>query len=195
MIVWPWPEDRSTPYGDGSSRRTEDADVRLAREVTDKLLTDDRTRRQRITVDVQDRVVLLTGVVDSRPTRAVAGAVVRDVYGVRDVCNGVRTRVGGVPPDTAGAPTADLMDVDAFDEMVACLQSPSPAGDGPGRTTRRQRGLRLVLLLAIACLPLGVLMVAFGWAGMLIACGIGALIVERLLHRTTGDAGSPPRGQ
>jgi hypothetical protein len=52
-----------------------------------------------------------------------------------------------------------------------------------------------VLLLAIACLPLGAFMVTFGWAGMLIACAIGALIVERLLHRTTRDAGSPPRGQ
>jgi osmotically-inducible protein OsmY len=68
-MVWPWPDDGSIPYGGRPARRAEDADVRLAREVTDKLLTDDRTRRQRIVVDVQDRVVLLTGVVDTRPTR------------------------------------------------------------------------------------------------------------------------------
>jgi hypothetical protein len=192
--VLPWPDDGSIPSRSGPARRTEDVDVRLAREVTDKLLTDDRTRRQRIVVDVQDRVALLTGVVDNRPTRAAAGTVVRDVPGVRDVCNGLRTRVSGAPAGDAAAPTGELMDVDAFDEMLAGLQTRPATEDRPGRVANWQPGLRLVLILAVVCLPLGAIMVAFGWAGLLIACGIGALITERLLHRRAGGGTlSPPQ--
>jgi hypothetical protein len=121
--------------------------------------------------------------------------VVRDVPGVRDVCNGLRTRIGGVPADDAAAPGGDLMDVDAFDEMVAGLQSRPPAGSGSERAVRRRSRLRPVLFLAMVWLGLGAIIVAFGWAGILIACAIGALLLDRLLHRNAGDAGSPPPGQ
>lgn len=173
MMMWPWPDDWPVPR-DGRLPHDEDPDERLARQITAGLLIDDRTRRQRIAVEVQNRVVLLRGVVDTGPTREAATTVVRSVPGVRDVCNGLRTRVSG--PD----------DDEEFDEIVGGLDDLTA-----GRRSRLRggSGVPLILLLAVVCLPVGALAAAFGPAAMAAAFVAAAVLVvgvHRFRHRPAG---------
>lgn len=87
-MVMPW------PYFDDafSSRRpqqppVETNDERLTRLVTERLHQDPRTRRQPITVTVQNRVVILAGSVDSTDAQFAAGDRAWEIPGVFDVCN------------------------------------------------------------------------------------------------------------
>ncbi|MFI7609332.1 BON domain-containing protein [Micromonospora sp. NPDC049366] len=85
MLPWPYPDEpASGPEGDPGPQ---DEDVRLAALVAQGLCNDWSTRRQQITVTVQNRVVILTGTVGSPQARAAAGQLAWDVPGVFDVCN------------------------------------------------------------------------------------------------------------
>ncbi|MGC4897083.1 BON domain-containing protein [Micromonospora sp. DT31] len=86
VMPWPYPE-LPFPHG-GSGPR--DADTRLAAAVAQRLSTDWSTRRQQITITVQNRVVILAGMVAAPETRRIAGELAWDVPGVFDVCNALR---------------------------------------------------------------------------------------------------------
>ncbi|WP_349881190.1 BON domain-containing protein [Micromonospora sp. HUAS YX12] len=85
-MPWPYPE---FPYT-GGGPEPDDADTRLASLVAQRLSADWTTRRQQITVTVQNRVVILAGLVADPQTRLVAAELAWDVPGVFDVCNSLR---------------------------------------------------------------------------------------------------------
>lgn len=160
-MMWPWPDDGWGLPGAQRPPRSVHPDVRLTYEVADALLADDRTRRQRITVEVQNGVVLLSGTVPDRRTADVVTAVVCAVPGVREVSDTMR---GG------------RRESDTFDEIVAAL---SPRAE----PTRRIPGRGRVLLVAVVLLLLGWLVMSLGTPGVLIAIGVGAAMLEMTLRR------------
>lgn len=88
VLPWPW------PYPDDHSFRAvwdqpehHDEDVRLAALVAQRLAADWSTRRQQITVLVQNQVVILSGQVGGPEARRAASELAWDVPGVVDVCN------------------------------------------------------------------------------------------------------------
>ncbi|MEU8072740.1 BON domain-containing protein [Micromonospora sp. NPDC048169] len=85
-MPWPYPEFPFT----GGGPDPDDADTRLASLVAQRLSADWTTRRQQITVTVQNRVVILAGLVADPATRLVAAELAWDVPGVFDVCNALR---------------------------------------------------------------------------------------------------------
>jgi hypothetical protein len=162
-MMWPLPNDGSFPYGPREPHRAEGPELRLTYQVAEALLADDRTRRQRITVEVQNRVVLLTGVVDCQQTREAAITVTRAVPDVRDVCDGLRMRVAGAPFEPGTSAITGLSVADAFDEIVAGLDADEPSPERPVGEERQLGGILLVLLAAVGCLLVGVLiLVALG---------------------------------
>ncbi|KAB1903884.1 BON domain-containing protein [Micromonospora sp. AMSO1212t] len=86
VMPWPYPEFPFT----GGGPEPDDADTRLASLVARRLSADWTTRRQQITVTVQNRVVILAGLVADPQTRLVAAELAWDVPGVYDVCNALR---------------------------------------------------------------------------------------------------------
>ncbi|WP_433495969.1 BON domain-containing protein [Micromonospora sp. CA-248089] len=86
VMPWPYPEFPFT----GGGPEPDDADTRLASLVAQRLSADWTTRRQQITVTVQNRVVILAGLVADPQTRLVAAELAWDVPGVFDVCNALR---------------------------------------------------------------------------------------------------------
>ncbi|MFG1714819.1 BON domain-containing protein [Micromonospora sp. NPDC049203] len=86
VMPWPYPEFPFT----GGGPDPDDADTRLASLVAQRLSADWTTRRQQITVTVQNRVVILAGLVADPATRLVAAELAWDVPGVFDVCNALR---------------------------------------------------------------------------------------------------------
>lgn len=87
VLPWPFPDDDAhpdvpAPTGD---------DTRIAAEVAQRLSGNRFTRRQRISVEVQNRVVILAGTVDTADVRATAGHLAWGVAGVVDVCNALRS--------------------------------------------------------------------------------------------------------
>lgn len=83
MTPWPYPEHHHFHNQDHPL----DEDLRLAALVAQRLSIDWTTRRQQIAVTVQNRVVILTGLVADRATRRAASELAWDVPGVFDVCN------------------------------------------------------------------------------------------------------------
>lgn len=83
MTPWPYPD---FPFA-GDEPVPDAEDVRLAALVAQRLSLDRTTRRQRIAVSVQHRVVILTGTVADREARVAAGELAWDIPGVFDVCN------------------------------------------------------------------------------------------------------------
>ncbi|MFG1780715.1 BON domain-containing protein [Micromonospora sp. NPDC049051] len=86
---WPYPEEggfRPEPPGPAP----DDEDGQLAALVAQRLSSDWATRRQQIVVTVQNRVVILAGIVAGPENRRVAGEIAWDVPGVVDVCNALR---------------------------------------------------------------------------------------------------------
>ncbi len=116
-MMWPMPDDGFYWAGRRFSA-TDSPDVRLAFRVAERLPADARSRR--VTVEVQNRVVLLTGTVDTRATKEALGELARSIGGVADVCNALRVDRDDVP--------------DAFAGIVADLPEPEPAPRGlPGK--------------------------------------------------------------
>ncbi|MFU8871663.1 BON domain-containing protein [Micromonospora sp. SL4-19] len=83
----PWPFPENNPFVGGDGAHDDDHDLRLAALVAQRLSADWATRRQQISVSVQNRVVILTGMVGDPNTRQAAGELAWDVPGVFDVCN------------------------------------------------------------------------------------------------------------
>nr|WP_091296534.1 BON domain-containing protein [Micromonospora halophytica] len=65
-------------------------DLRIEALVAQRLSIDWTTRRQQITVSVQNRVAILAGLVYGEEARRVAAELAWDVPGVFDVCNMLR---------------------------------------------------------------------------------------------------------
>jgi hypothetical protein len=99
-------------FEDGGSTYRQDPDIVLTYRVIARIVGSPALRRERITVEVRDRVVTLLGTVPSAQARLTAADVARRTPGVRDICN--RLRAGG------------RRQLDAFDELVAPYQAPSP---------------------------------------------------------------------
>lgn len=90
MTPWPMPEDwrRGHPAHRPAPRVS--VDKTLAEDVVAQLVRDERTRLQNIAVEVQNRVAILTGSVDTSELMYVAGGVAWRTPGVVDVCNMLR---------------------------------------------------------------------------------------------------------
>jgi hypothetical protein len=192
-MMWPLPDDGSGFQGARRPPAEIDRDVRLTYEVADALLADERTRRLRVTVEVQCGVVLLSGTVHDQQTAEAATAVVGQVAGVRDVCNAVRTRARTAPEADRGAlATSGQRDSEAFGEIVASLSLHDGSPGPPAAPRRRLPGTTQLLVVALILLPLAWLVLTLGWPGLLIACGVGAVMLEmnarRRAKRTGGSA-------
>lgn len=181
MMMWPLPDDGA--FSDSWRRvsAAHDSDVGLSYEVADRLLGDDRIRYQRVTVTVQNRVVLLAGVVDTPALKQVVSDAAFGVSGVADVCNALRVREPG------GSGTADDHQ---FQAMVAALQAGDPLRGE--RLTEPRRGSALALwaiAAAILWAVLLILMVRFGWAGVAVSCvvaGLALTVIGGRALRTRG---------
>ncbi|MFC3502816.1 BON domain-containing protein [Micromonospora krabiensis] len=86
-MTLPWPYPDESHFGPADDPDPLEEDVRLAALVAQRICVDWHTRRQQITVTVQNRVVILTGTVGSPGAREAAGELAWDVPGVFDVCN------------------------------------------------------------------------------------------------------------
>ncbi len=153
MMMWPFPDDGSFPPGSRRSPGTDDPDVRLTYDVAEALTADDRLRRRRMVVEVQNRVVLLSGPVDCRQTADAAVTVARNVAGVRDVCDGLRPRTRTVPGAVDGPVAATGPgERQAFEEIVARLAPRGGSLGSPDRIGAWPIGVVLALLVASLCL-------------------------------------------
>lgn len=87
-VLWPYPEDaffhRAQP---GHPVEREDVDQAVAEGVVARLLGHDLTGDQHIEVDVQNRVAILTGLVDSLDVVILAGDLAWQTPGIVDVRN------------------------------------------------------------------------------------------------------------
>ncbi|MBQ0895519.1 BON domain-containing protein [Micromonospora purpureochromogenes] len=90
-MPWPYPEHNPFPSG----HHPLEEDLRLAALVAQRLSIDWTTRRQQIAVTVQNRVVILTGMVTDQATRRAAAELAWDIPGVFDVCNALALFVRG----------------------------------------------------------------------------------------------------
>jgi hypothetical protein len=137
----------------------------------------------RITIEVQNGVVLLSGTVDAPQTRQTAGDTARHVDGVLDVCNDIHVnQPDGQPHDDATASTSD-----AFDEIARHLSEHlPPAGRTPRRAAKVTGGVLAALVLWAA---LCVLMVRYGPIGVAVTCAVAAIT----LHVAHGRRRRPRR--
>ncbi|WP_320068513.1 BON domain-containing protein [Micromonospora sp. RTGN7] len=88
VIPWPSPDDHSWPAEPDSGPADEDA--RLAAAVARRLGGDPTVRHEPVRVSVQNRVVILTGIVADPRARRAAGELAWAVTDVADVCNALR---------------------------------------------------------------------------------------------------------
>ncbi|RLP93352.1 BON domain-containing protein [Micromonospora sp. BL4] len=87
----PWPLPDENWFADASHQPEQGSeDVRVEALVAQRLSIDSTTRRQQISVSVQNRVVILAGVVSDPETRQAAAELAWEVPGVFDVCNSLR---------------------------------------------------------------------------------------------------------
>ncbi len=203
MMMWPFPDDGFSGHAARRSTGSGDADVRLTREVAERLAADVRTRDQRITVQVQDGVVILTGALDDEDAKLVAAVTARSVAGVRDVCNAllVRGPDGATPPSPDRRPPDQLDGADRagphlFGEIVADLLTEDTRATGnPWGPLRRSTRLVLLLLAAVAWGFLSMLMVWQGWIAVL-GISVVAAMALTILHgraRRVADRGRARR--
>jgi hypothetical protein len=145
--MWPPPSDDDFRLG-REARPAASSDVRLTCQVIERILEDPRLSGERITVEVQNRVVTLIGTASSLYARVAAAELARSTPGVTDICNRVEL-----------ARSADITDgfeglrPDPFDELVAHW-------DDTREQPRLDRRTRKALLHAAA------VVVAFGAAGL-----------------------------
>lgn len=190
MMMWPFPDDGSFDSPSRGPRGADNPDTRLTHLVADRLLTDPLTRRQPITVEVQNQVVLLTGTVDCAETKRAAGDAARRTSGVHDVQNGLRVHPVQPPmsptvPSRTGPARNDTDDGQQFDEIVAGLTTDDRTSVGrTGALRQRTTVTLLVLFAALTWAVLSILMVRHGWIGVLVACAVGAMALAiRYLRR------------
>ena len=183
--MWP-PDDGSFSAGRRRFPETDDPDVRLTYHVAEALLNDARTRHQRVTVEVQNRVVLLGGVVDERSLKLVVRDIVCAVPGVTDTCDSLR-----VTRDNAEE--SGVSDEARFRSIVANLEVEEPYADH----SLGMPGMPVVVMWAVLAVTswsvLAVLMVTSQWAAVAVTCALIGLVVTVVnrRHRSRGDAGTP----
>lgn len=186
MMMWPPPDD---PSGSDPQRRfpaRADPDVRLTCQIADRLLADARIRRQRVTVKVQNRVVLLSGTVDAPAVKQAVADVARTTEGVVDVCNALSvTGVERYARDR-GDPTTEEQ---RYQTIIAALQAEDPTWVGRlAKPIGRSAVRAWVAVAVIVWATMSVLMVRFGWAGVAVTClvaGLALTIVRRRLRAAT----------
>lgn len=88
-LPWPLPDD-GWFVDTWQQAEPDDDDLRIAALVAQRLSIDWATRRQQISVSVQNRVVILAGLVHDAKASQVAAELAWDVPGVYDVCNTIR---------------------------------------------------------------------------------------------------------
>jgi hypothetical protein len=186
MMIWPIPDE---PFHRRDPR--EALDVQLACRVAEALAADSRVRRQGVTIEVQNGVVMLTGAVDGPQARAAIVAAARDVSGVRDVCNALRLKDDGSAARDAefDGTTMTTDSADAFGEIAARLASGDPEEQKGGRVST----VVLVCLLMAIIVLLAVLIGMFGWPAILIGCAVAATIVEMRRSRRRREGKRPGR--
>ena len=165
MMGWPFPDDGYPDWARHRLPPTDDPDVRLTYRVARELAADDLLRGQRITVEVQQGVVLLTGTVDGEQARRTAGLMARTVDGVRDVSNALRV------PDAEAAAAGTGMP--RFEDVVADLHI--------SEERRWPRRLAVAVLGGLTWAALCVLMVEFGAIGVLVTCAAVAVTLSVVL--------------
>jgi len=174
MTMWPMPDD-----GFAGRRRPpsiHDPDALLACTVADRLVGYADLRHQNITVEVQNRVVMLTGTVGSHHVKRTAGEAARQVSGVVDIRNDIRVNVP-MASATATAPEG----VDEFDRIAQRLAAEEAATRGARRLGRTTSGVLMGLLWAVLC----GLMVRYGWFGVMITCAVAAIMIGLVTSRRT----------
>ncbi len=135
--MWPIPFDDAWPGRRGLP--TSGPDLRLARQVMERIIQDSRLDGEDISVEVQNRVVNLFGTVTSLHARVIAADLARSTPGVTDICNRLTlARSADVP-----AVTEDLRP-DPFDSLVARWED-EPVHPG---STHRDRSAMWKLLTA-----------------------------------------------
>jgi hypothetical protein len=172
MMMWPWPD--GDPFG-GDGRRfpaLDNPDVRLTYEVVRRLQADRRTRAARITVEVQNGVVILDGAVGDAEVKQLAADTARDTPGVRDVCDALRAR--------AGRP-----------------ESPGPPGAVDPAVGRSRTWAAVAAALVTAWVVLLMIILMLGWIGVIIGCLCAAVTLEAVRavrgRRRTGHAPTDER--
>lgn len=81
---------------------------------------------RRVDVEVNDRVCILTGIVDSEPEKELAGAIAGSILGVHDVRNELQVRGGPPKPFAALEPTDTFLEPETHAQPV-----PARPGQGP----------------------------------------------------------------
>ncbi|WP_164842457.1 BON domain-containing protein [Actinoplanes solisilvae] len=152
---WPSPGPSPDPSPDG----------RLARRIAESLAGHDAFRRQPVAIQVQNRVAILTGSVESPEIYDALALHVRQTPGVTDLCDGLLIADG----------EARLRAARQFGELAAHL-----AVAPPHRPIRRRTRVGAVLL----ALPVTVVLIEIaGWLAILFAIGLLALAADLLLRR------------
>jgi hypothetical protein len=172
-MMWRFPDD-GLFFGD--RRRFPDTgnpDVRLTYLVAEALLNDARTRHERVTVEVQNRVVLLGGVVAERSVQLAVRDIARAVPGVTDTCDSMR-----VIRDNAQE--SGVSDEDRFRSIVADLEAGKPYVDP---SLGMPRIVTWAILAASTWALLTVLMVTSRWAAVAVTCALIGLVVTAVTRR------------
>jgi hypothetical protein len=171
-MMWAWPDDffdNRRPQGGGpaaadreSAAATDIRDTRLAYSVAQRLVSEPRVHGRRLTVEAQNGVAILSGVVDDEEARSAAGEAARSTAGVRDVCNMLVSATAVSPDGTGGIPAE-------FDRIVSVVtdssrQAPSTGGESLGRVKAA-----VTVLGAAVWAVLSLALVGFGWFGVFVA--------------------------
>ncbi|MCO8277322.1 BON domain-containing protein [Actinoplanes sp. TRM 88003] len=145
-----------------------DADGELARRIAEALAADERYRRQPLAVQVQNRVAILTGTVESPEVYDAVTSYVRGTPGVRDLCDGIIVQDG----------EARMRDARHFGELAARLAVQ------PVQGTRRGRPAAVVArLVMLAVTALIVIIEIAGWLAAVFGVGLLAWTADVLLRR------------
>ncbi|MDY7087956.1 MAG: BON domain-containing protein [Actinomycetota bacterium] len=143
------------------------SDADLGRLIAETLAADERFRRQPVAVQVQNGVAILTGRVDGAEVYDALMAQVRELPGVRDVCDGLLIADG----ETL------LREAHQFGAVAAGLATlPSP----PRRGSPAAVTARVVMILVTAAI---VLIEVAGWLAALFGVGLLAWAADILLRR------------
>ncbi|MCY1145457.1 BON domain-containing protein [Actinoplanes sp. Pm04-4] len=146
----------------------DDADRDLARRIAEALAADERYRRQPLAVQVQNRVVILTGTVESPEIYDAVTSSVRATTGVRDLCDGILVQDG----------ESRMREARQFGELAARLAVQPASG------TRRGRPAAVVArVVMLAVTAIIVVIEVAGWLAAVFGVGLLAWTADVLLRR------------
>jgi BON domain len=179
MMMWPIPEGNPFNRFYGAAQHT-DADVRIGREVAGLLRANKSTCRGNIMVEVQNRVVMLSGTVDSRRAHRAAISNTLAVRGVRDICDALREPDPDVPLD--GFPgLMSRYDLCTFEHIMASLGAASPPGSA-GNSIRRRTRARCFIAMALVWALVSMAIVSLRRIDVIIAWATGTAVTALVLR-------------